>query len=571
MPRAFRVESVHVVIAVWFSMSSFGPGMVHTGEASAMNDGTGGPTVQAAACNWDNGIVPNGVNGRAISPPGFPDIRVADDFRALGPNCLLVRVGANVIEDDGWTHDGLIEVAVYGDTGNGPGPIVESVTTDFTRIDTGDVYFGRRDYEYWVEGLEIDLEPGTFWIGLRNPGGGGAGTNYWLTSDGGLDGPGSDTGWFSLDGGNTWSPEGDTWLHAFILHAGEAVGACCEADTTCRNGVPRSECDGRFVPGLTCEELDPPCVNGACCQRSGDCIDDVPAHLCELRFEPNTRCEDVDPPCSRIGACCANDGTCTDDVPEEKCPERFEPEALCEDLNPPCVPHGACCARDGTCTDDVREDECSERFAVGVLCEDVDPPCGPIGACCAPDGTCTDDVPQEECSERFEIGAFCDELDPPCVPHGACCDLDGTCADDVREDQCADRFEPEALCEDLDPPCEPIGGCCLPERPCPNREWVCDGDVDGDGQVNPTDSGLVEAAFGSTDREDLCRYDIDCDEQINPLDSGLVQALFGTCDPPRPPCFTPERCEVLVESECQVREGLFLGGGTDCEGDPCGG
>ena len=23
-------------------------------------------------CNWDNGIVPNGVNARAISPPTFP-------------------------------------------------------------------------------------------------------------------------------------------------------------------------------------------------------------------------------------------------------------------------------------------------------------------------------------------------------------------------------------------------------------------------------------------------------------------------------------------------------------------
>ncbi len=26
---------------------------------------------------WDNGIGPNGVNGRALSPPNFPDIRVA--------------------------------------------------------------------------------------------------------------------------------------------------------------------------------------------------------------------------------------------------------------------------------------------------------------------------------------------------------------------------------------------------------------------------------------------------------------------------------------------------------------
>ncbi len=42
-------------------------------------------------------------------------------------------------------------------------------------------------------------------------------------------------------------------------------------------------------------------------------------------------------------------------------------------------------------------------------------------------------------------------------------------------------------------------------------EWLCDGDVDGDGQVNPVDSGLVQAAFGSAEESDLCQYDVDCD------------------------------------------------------------
>ena len=67
-------------------------------------------------------------------------------------------------------------------------------------------------------------------------------------------------------------------------------------------------------------------------------------------------------------------------------------------------------------------------------------------------------------------------------------------------------------------------------------EWQCDGDVDGDGQVNPVDSGLVQAAFGSGDEQDLCNYDVDCDGQINPVDSGIVQSLFGTCDAPREVC-----------------------------------
>ena len=67
-------------------------------------------------------------------------------------------------------------------------------------------------------------------------------------------------------------------------------------------------------------------------------------------------------------------------------------------------------------------------------------------------------------------------------------------------------------------------------------EWICDGDVDGDGQVNPVDSGLVQAAFGSAEESDLCQYDVDCDGQINPVDSGIVQSLFGTCEAPRVAC-----------------------------------
>ena len=75
------------------------------------------------------------------------------------------------------------------------------------------------------------------------------------------------------------------------------------------------------------------------------------------------------------------------------------------------------------------------------------------------------------------------------------------------------------------------GGGCVRDP-----TWICDGDVDGDGQVNPVDSGLVQAAFGSADEADLCQYDVDCDGQINPVDSGIVQSLFGTCEEPRGAC-----------------------------------
>ncbi len=67
-------------------------------------------------------------------------------------------------------------------------------------------------------------------------------------------------------------------------------------------------------------------------------------------------------------------------------------------------------------------------------------------------------------------------------------------------------------------------------------EWVCDGDVDGDGQVNPVDWGIVQVNFGNTDEQALCNYDVDCDGQINPVDAGIVQSLFGTCEAPRGAC-----------------------------------
>ena len=79
------------------------------------------------------------------------------------------------------------------------------------------------------------------------------------------------------------------------------------------------------------------------------------------------------------------------------------------------------------------------------------------------------------------------------------------------------------------PPC----GCLRDPR------WVCDGDVDGNGTVNPVDVGLVQAAFCAAEDcsdDDLCQYDIDCNGAINPVDAGIVQSLFGACEEPRDVC-----------------------------------
>lgn len=167
---------------------------------------------------WDNGLTPDGFNARAISPPAFPDIRVADDFVVPeGEEWVIEGFHAGIIEDSGWTTGELLEVSVYEDArGIGPGDEIVRVSGAFSRIETFDEYFGRAHYQYSLESLDIQLGPGTYWIGLRNPDGAGAGTNYWLTSDGGRNGLNSSTGYLSLDG-ITWQAEGAGWHHAFQI------------------------------------------------------------------------------------------------------------------------------------------------------------------------------------------------------------------------------------------------------------------------------------------------------------------------------------------------------------------
>ena len=168
---------------------------------------------------WDNNLTPDGFSGRAISPPLFHDMRVADDFVVPeGQRWVIEGFHAGIIEDDGWISGDLLELFVYEHVeGFGPGKELLLVTDEFTKMSTGNQYFGREAYEYWIEGLDIEFGPGTYWIGLRNPDGAGPGTNYWLTSDGGPDGADSSTGFFSLDGAFTWNAEGEGWHHAFQI------------------------------------------------------------------------------------------------------------------------------------------------------------------------------------------------------------------------------------------------------------------------------------------------------------------------------------------------------------------
>ena len=62
----------------------------------------------------------------------------------------------------------------------------------------------------------------------------------------------------------------------------------------------------------------------------------------------------------------------------------------------------------------------------------------------------------------------------------------------------------------------------------------CDGDANGDGAVDPLDSGYVLARFGCPvgTGDPLCdAADVNGDGEVNPLDSGYVLARFGPCPP----------------------------------------
>jgi hypothetical protein len=253
-----------------------------------------------AACAWDNEIRANGVNGRAMSPPAFPDIRVVDDFVVHENECRVSSIQIAAIEDGAWTDGGQITVTIYTDTGGeGPGAELVSVERQFTKLDSGAEYFGRDSFQYWIEVLDVDLVKGRYWLGVRNERGGGSGTNYWMTSDGGVDGVNSDIGWFSLNAGETWSPEGADWHHAFEINLNSRVGACCRDNGGCTDGVFEPRCQNRFAPGMACADLEPGFCTGACCHPDGTCDDDVSRDGCgEDRFAQGVPCAELEEPCA---------------------------------------------------------------------------------------------------------------------------------------------------------------------------------------------------------------------------------------------------------------------------------
>ncbi|MGF1702122.1 hypothetical protein L4D09_17670 [Photobacterium makurazakiensis] len=171
-----------------------------------------------AALIWDNNLTPDGFNGRATSPPAFPDIRVTDDV-SFTQSMTITEFHFTTVDDNGFNPSNLIEFYVYSNLAGQPDSLLNTISTsNFSRTAAGGTLFGRPVYNYSILGLNLDLTADTYWIGYRLSNASGSGTSWWMTSDGGPDGSSSSTGFFSLDSGNTWNAEGNGWHHAFTLY-----------------------------------------------------------------------------------------------------------------------------------------------------------------------------------------------------------------------------------------------------------------------------------------------------------------------------------------------------------------
>lgn len=165
----------------------------------------------SATVLWDNDIALDGFNTIALSPFRSPNNRTVDDFTVGAGGWIINDFHANVTEDSGWVSGKYIELFIYNSDGTGGSPgthFISVVTDNWSKMFNNTQLFGRDDYDYWIEGLSIAINPGTYWIGFRNPNGSGGNTdtNWWATSTGGPDGSSSSTAFFSRDSGSTWVP-----------------------------------------------------------------------------------------------------------------------------------------------------------------------------------------------------------------------------------------------------------------------------------------------------------------------------------------------------------------------------
>jgi len=175
-----------------------------------------------------------------------------------------------------------------GPSGTPGSTLAQGLGVVATHVDTGNVAFGDPVWFNSIDGLSIDLDPGTYWFGLR------------LVQQS----PFSGQGWWMVAPANgtsevyhNYGPNAPAWDPGSLTFEGVQYQVAF-----CVTGVVRA------APyGACCDDLNEVCTD--CVQ--GDCLP-------PLRFSPNTTCEDLDPACGQVtGACCLADGSCVELTPRQ--------------------------------------------------------------------------------------------------------------------------------------------------------------------------------------------------------------------------------------------------------------
>ena len=315
--------------------------------------------------------------------------------------------------------------------------------------------------------------------------------------------------------------------------AGE-YGACCLPDDSCIDLPVDVPFDGQVIcetalqgiwlgDGTSCKTNS--CQSGACCFMDIECEDFWSQQDCEsaggVFLGELSMCENEGSYCrDDLGACCVEYEICYDLISQDECSsmggEFFGIDSTCNEDAPWCIIlFGACCFGE-YCLELVEEDECElsgGTFWYGPCDEFTDVPecvASPRGACCVNDINCETDVTELECDQMNGLyyGDDSTECHPTCAVnvYGACC-LDDGCS-----------YMPDFLCLVSE-------GTFLPGEYCsPDPCQTCDGDLNGDGNINVNDLLALLAAFGQNDAGDC---DGDGDTDVNDV-LFLINA-WGDC------------------------------------------
>ncbi|UCF33574.1 MAG: family 16 glycosylhydrolase [Phycisphaerales bacterium] len=177
------------------------------------------------------------------------------------------------------------------------------------------------------------------------------------------------------------------------------------------------------------------------------------------------------------------------------------------------------CNNNGIADEFEPQDDCNDN-GVQDICDLAEGTSADCNENAVPDECDIADGTSEDCTGNGTP----DECEPDCNENGSAdsCDIADGNSFDWNENGVPDECE----CTGLE--------CCnfLTSNPP-----VCLGDANGDGQVTPTDVGLIKFFYGQTDLESLCRYDIQCDGTIKPADIGLTKLYYGDCEGKPDPCW----------------------------------